>query len=303
MVKKAESLSEIIELIKSQLRCFSAKPDMQNLWFRAEKNFLPIENEEALNNSDKLIHFTPLLPNAYRFLGRVHKDNYEEICRKTKDIEGNLKAEFSRNSTIFLNQNRIENNAWNNYFLMQHYGLKTRLLDWTESALVAMYFAIKDDAIKDDTKIWILDPYTLNRLTYQKYDKRIINLNGIYFPQDSKKDGLFDEDGKFNIDEFCRMYLNMDFDSDKKAFPLAIYPNLFDERMKAKKACFTVFGNEIDGLFNNPNKSHFLTSIVIDGSKKSEIKKELKWLGVSEESVYPGLDSSCKSINEKYKFL
>lgn len=298
MDKKAESLSEIIELIKNQFSSFNNIGDIQNFWFRAEKDFTSSGNRESLKNKIDLVPFTPLLPNAYRCLGRVEEEDYNDIFRNTKDVENNLKAEFLRNSMMFLNQNRIENNSWNNYFLMQHYGLRTRLLDWTESALVAIYFAVKDDNNKDDFKIWVLDPHKLNQTTYSNYTS--INSTMIYFPQSSKKEDLY-EDGKLVIDEFCRKYLEMDFESNKKAFPLAIYPYLFDERMKAQKSCFTIFGNEINGLLNNSNKDKFLRSIVIDGCKKNEIKKELRWLGISEESIYPGLNSNCKSIQEKYK--
>ncbi|MCZ8230377.1 FRG domain-containing protein [Flavobacterium sp.] len=298
MDKKAESLSEIIELIKNQFSSFNNIGGIQNFWFRAEKDFTPLENRESLKNKIDLVPFTPLLPNAYRCIGRVDEEDYNDIFRNTKDVENNLKAEFLRNSMMFLNQNRIENNSWNNYFLMQHYGLRTRLLDWTESALVAIYFAVKDDNNKDDFKIWVLDPHKLNQTTYSNYTS--INSTMIYFPQSSKKEDLY-EDGKLVIDEFCRKYLEMDFESNKKAFPLAIYPYLFDERMKAQKSCFTIFGNEINGLLNNSNKDMFLRSIVIDGCKKNEIKKELRWLGISEESIYPGLNSNCKSIQEKYK--
>ena len=135
----------------------------------------------------------------------------------------------------------------------------------------------------------------------KKYAK--IDLDIIYFPQSSKKKNLFDEDEKIDLDEFCRMYLKMDFDSDKKAFPLAIYPYLFDERMKAQKACFTIFGNQINGLLDNSDRDKFLQSIVIDGKAKNDIKKELSWLGISKESVYPGLDSVCKDIQEKFRYI
>ncbi len=45
-----------------------------------------------------------------------------------------------------------EENTWNWLFYAQHYGLKTRLVDWSTNPLVALYFAVSSNPHNRDTK-------------------------------------------------------------------------------------------------------------------------------------------------------
>lgn len=58
---------------------------------------------------------------------------------------------------------------WEHLFAMQHFGLPTRLLDWSENLFVAAHFALHphdlDDADEQRPVVWCVDPVAWNRST------------------------------------------------------------------------------------------------------------------------------------------
>jgi hypothetical protein len=96
----------------------------------------------------------PLLPSIYR------KEIWEYDAEEAKEIC----TEFIRRAKTF-KQNQGEYSKWEWYYLMQHYGVPTRLLDWTEGALIALFFAVRKVDRVDIPCVWVLDPKRLNRLS------------------------------------------------------------------------------------------------------------------------------------------
>ena len=127
MSLKIGSLSEYTEKIEKFLSSSNALNSTTHFWFRGQ--------------SKKLWNLAPTL---YR--GWINIEREREILRDFKLKAGN-----------FLEKEPTSDLEW--LFVMQHYGMPTRLLDWTESHLLALYFAVNEYSNNSDACVWVLDPW------------------------------------------------------------------------------------------------------------------------------------------------
>lgn len=274
---RINSIEQFIITVRELGKKISDSPD--NLWFRAEN--------EAYGHSQ-------LIPSFYRDFASKQEGCFlgidQKSCNNLNLIEGNLKSKFKTSSSTYHRMNNFLDNEWEMYFLMQHYGISTRLLDWTRSALIALYFCVEKEPQTDGT-IWLLNPYELNKHSdlYQGIEDQTTQY--IYTPQNTELELQ-------NVNNELNKYLKLNLD---KKNPIAIMPTWFDARMKSQKSCFTIFGSNVNGLLDNKNCNKFLQKIVIEQYSMTIIKNELAWLGITNESIYPGLDGIGKDIMTETK--
>ena len=173
--------------------------------------------------------------------------------------------------------------------LMQHFGAPTRLLDWSESILVALFFAVSESN-KEDGELWSLFPNELN----------IKAGIGNIFPLESNEILSFlAGEASHNNPKKLAEGLNLSRIPDK---PVAFYPTLGFERMTSQSSVFTIhprvnLSNSIIDLINEENK---LIKYIIPHKTKSKILDDLKTLGISYRTLFQDLESLSKDIILEY---
>lgn len=81
------------------------------------------------------------------------------------DREKRLLTRFRQRSLPFWPAGYPQND-WEHLFAMQHHGIPTRLLDWSENLFIAAYFALNGARDGGDPPVvWCVDPVAWNRST------------------------------------------------------------------------------------------------------------------------------------------
>jgi len=171
-------------------------------------------------------------------------------------------------------------------FLAQHVGLPTRLLDWTENSLLALYFAIKQER----PLVWMLNPLGLNKLSISSAIKDKIEQNE-EFPLTWIKSDI--NIGSENIDGAWEL------DGPGIKLPVAVHPTYLHPRMSAQRSVFTVHGKVKKPICDQVS-SNILVQFIINPNARVNISNALKTLGVEEAAAFPDLDGLAKELSKRY---
>jgi hypothetical protein len=268
--KTIESFKQYVELVeRMQSRA------KNSLWFR------------GCGNGKK-----GLVPSLYRHKTRKKKADIE-------DLERRLMTRFRQRSIPFVD--RPLNEDWDTLFFMQHYGIPTRLLDWTENPFIAFYFAVmsgkfsvgraqgKDNPnlkFSTEATVWILDPviWTNYALRQQSY------IGGVLTPGDST----------------LNRYKPLTKFDEMHVLPVALYGAHNSPRIVAQRGVFTIFGQDTISMEKVFDKEVFpkrsLTKVILPKGALPNMRKSILSHGITESVVFPDLEGLAKEMKREFGF-
>jgi hypothetical protein len=242
----------------------------------------PQDNDVDCKGEEQALWFRGQHDASWGLSPKLHRPEY-----KYAD-ENEIRHEFQSRG-LQLVQGRIPTVPYEWYFLMQHYEVPTRLLDWTDNPLMALFFSIYDKTTSTDAVVWVVDPWWLNAANKEVKKKKI---EGPMLSEwDEAEAYLPDLESAFAGEKV------------KKKFPAAIDPPHVDRRLAVQGSHFVIFGTKRDLTKMNDlisGKKTRLAKIVIGGAAIEQIESELENVGINVSTVFPDLIALGRYLKRRW---
>lgn len=191
--------------------------------------------------------------------------------------EQNLIKRFKQNAVGLIEH--VPTNEWDWLFLMQHHRLPTRLLDWSESPLVGLYFAVcepRHDRLNG--AVWCLNPIKLNKAA------------GISYSNDFEVPAF----GDSVLDNNLPSRIVQEAQSDR--LPVAGLASRSNERLYAQMGVFTITHRKHIAIEKTPGEVAF--KLIIPAAAKKRLRRELTHLRITQLSLFPELENVSRLAAE-----
>ncbi|MFM9274629.1 FRG domain-containing protein [Pseudarthrobacter sp. NKDBFgelt] len=199
-----------------------------------------------------------------------------------------LMEEFKRDAIPLLTRADLSGwslTEWDWMFIMQHYHVPTRLLDWSESPLIGLFFALDETGVDDaagPAALWLLKPQVLNEAARVTYDQKW------RVPVCDVTDEKDDDVGK---------YLPSQLATGRRLDPLALIGIRRFDRIRAQSGAFTIAHRDPRPLEIEAPQA--LKKYIIPHDSKEFIREELDRLGVHAASIYPDLEHLGRRVGRR----
>lgn len=200
-------------------------------------------------------------------------------------LEGHLLRNFKK----YAHRKFVEKDSiWHWLAVAKHYGLPTRLLDWTYSPFVAMHFATANiDLFDKDGVIWAVNYVKVHNLLPAKLHEQLVLEGANVFTVEMLSESVnsLRELAELSTDDVV----------------LFFEPPSIDDRIVNQFAFFSIV-SDCGKVLNDWIEKHpdLWKKIIIPAKLKWEIRDKLDQANITERVLFPGLDGLSHWLKRQY---
>jgi hypothetical protein len=236
------------------------------------------ESEEGIETLSQYMKFVEKLPNEYT-LSRGQSSDFPLLPGGLRKDDNGIKKYLRADIQFFLDEFKVNShnylpfpwdpkNDWEWMIYAQHYGVPTRLLDFTFSHILSLMFAIENAFSKNqkgNAVVWFLNPKALNSKFCDT--SKILNISNETLPLDSYQG------------------------------PVAIQGRKLNARINSQNGVFVYFQDNENPLEDTvAENQNILRKLVIKEDYLKDIMASLNSMGIGFSHLYPELSSVSKDI-------
>ncbi|WP_301170419.1 FRG domain-containing protein [Brevibacillus nitrificans] len=202
----------------------------------------------------------------------------------------------------------MEDSSWDIFYSMQHYGVKTRALDWSEKALIGLFFAFeKWNPEASDAALFLLDPIALNFIVTKRPELMVAKEDNDKYSYlkslEAKNSGTLAVEPRFKDD--VENTVNKRIIKQNGRFTLHETKWPLEAEIDIRLA-----SDQVHILSNNIKSKNVLLKVNLKKQMYDEIKRYLLEKGVDYTFVYPDIEGVANLVNrgslpnlDWYKYL
>jgi FRG domain len=206
------------------------------------------------------------------------------LRRRPSEVEAHLLRAFQK----YASEVRVtDGTQWGWLALAQHYGLPTRLLDWSYSPLVALHFATANvNTCEEDATIWYIDYRRSNEYLPRKFRQALTNAGS----------------DVFTTGMLAALTPTLDaLDAMEGPALLFLEPPSLDARIVNQFALFSLLSGP-DASLEDWIAAHdgIAGRVVVPAALRWEVRDKLDQANINERVLFPGLDGLSRWLARYY---